>query len=142
MRKLESVQAGTVYMGRLSHNADLLDALSELCREQDVQLGRIEAIGAVQRARLGYYDQHTRQYQFFTLEQGLEITSLMGNISLKDGEPMVHAHVTLADPNGRTFGGHLAQGCPVFACEYILQAFSGPDFVRSHDEETGLPLWS
>ena len=142
MQKLESVQVGTVYMGRLSYNSDLLDSLNELCREQGVTLGRIEAIGAVQRAKLEYYDQHTRQYQFFTLDQGLEIANLMGNISVKEGRPMVHAHITLADANGRTFGGHLAQGCPVFACEYILQAFNGPEFVRSYDEQTGLPLWS
>jgi predicted DNA-binding protein with PD1-like motif len=142
MRKLESVQPDTVYMGRLPRDADLLDSLTEICREQGVTLGRIQAIGAVQRARLGYYDQQSWQYQFFNLEQGLEITSLMGNVSVKDGEPMVHAHVTLADPNGRTFGGHLAQGCPVFACEYILQVFSGPEFIREYDEQTGLPLWS
>ena len=142
MQKLESVQAQTVYMGRLSYGDDLLDALTEMCREQSVTLGRIEAIGAVQGARLGYYDQNTRQYQFMTWDKGLEITSLMGNISIKDGEPMVHAHLTLADEEGRTFGGHLARGCPVFACEFILQVFSGPEFVRSHDPQTDLPLWS
>ncbi len=142
MEKLESLQPRTTFMGRLSKNDDLLDALTEMCREHSVTLGRIEAIGAVQGARLGYYDQNTRQYQYVTWDKGLEITSLMGNISLKDGEPMVHAHLTLADENGRTFGGHLARGCPVFACEFILHAFSGPDFIRAHDEETDLPLWS
>ncbi|MCF8030518.1 MAG: DNA-binding protein [Desulfohalobiaceae bacterium] len=142
MQKLESVQAGSRYMGRLSYNADLLDALTEICRERGVTLGRVEAIGALQKARLGYYDQQSRQYQFLVWEKGLEITSLMGNISLKEGEPMVHAHLTLADEAGRTYGGHLARGCHVFACEFILQAFSGPDLVRSYEERTGLPLWS
>ena len=142
MQKLESVQSGFVYMGRLSYNSDLLDSLSEVCRERGVTLGRIEAIGALRGARLGYYDQKSLEYKYLTWDKGLEITSLMGNISIKDGEPMVHAHLTLADEEGRTFGGHLARGCPVFACEFILRVYSGPDFVRSHDTQTGLPLWS
>ena len=34
---------------------------------------------------------------------------------------MVHAHVTLGDAEGRAFGGHLAAGTPVFACEFVIQ---------------------
>ena len=54
---------------------------------------------------------------------------------------MVHAHVTLADKNGKAYGGHLAPGTEIFACEVIVQALEGPEFKRGIDEETGLPLW-
>ena len=128
-------------MGKLTYGADLLEELTEVCRKEKVQLGRVEALGAVSRARLGFYNQQTREYQFFELDQPLEITKLVGNVSLKDGKPMVHAHVTLADEAGKAFGGHLAPGTIVFACEFILQAFEGPTFERGFDEQTGLPLW-
>lgn len=55
---------------------------------------------------------------------------------------MLHAHVTLADGEGNAYGGHLASGTVIFACEFVLQAFDGPPFERGSDEETGLPLWS
>jgi hypothetical protein len=29
----------------------------------------------------------------------------------------------------------------VFACEYIIQAFTDETLVREQDSETGLPLW-
>ena len=104
-------------------------------------MGRVEAIGAVSRARLGFYNQETREYQFFSIEQPLEILKLAGNISIKDGEPMVHAHVVLGDKDGKSFGGHLAPGTTVFACECMIGVFEGTVLERKSDGETGLPLW-
>lgn len=142
MAVMKKVTPAKVFMGKLSYGADLLEELTDVCRKENVQIGRVEALGAVSRARLGFYNQQTREYQFFELDQPLEITKLVGNVSLKDGKPMVHAHVTLADEAGKAFGGHLAPGTVVFACEFILQAFEGPTFERGFDEQTGLPLWT
>jgi len=102
----------------------------------------VSAIGAVQKARLGYYDQQRRQYRFFELDQNLEVASLTGNISVHDGKAMVHAHVTLCDPTGKTYGGHLAPGTIVFACEFAVMVLEGPEFVRDYDQTTGLNLWN
>ncbi|MBW1828134.1 MAG: DNA-binding protein, partial [Deltaproteobacteria bacterium] len=46
------------------------------------------------------------------------------------------------DSTGKAFGGHLASGTIVFACEFILEALDGPAFTRGLDEVTGLPLWT
>jgi predicted DNA-binding protein with PD1-like motif len=54
---------------------------------------------------------------------------------------MVHAHITLADDKGRVFGGHLASGTIIFACECVIEKFDGQAFRRIYDEETGLVLW-
>jgi predicted DNA-binding protein with PD1-like motif len=130
------------FIGKLTHGSDLLEELTEICNKEKIPLGRIEGLGAVQKARLAYYDQGKREYQFFTLDKCLEITKLTGNISLKDGEPMVHAHLTLADDKGKAYGGHLAQGTIVFACEAIFEVFEGEQLERGFDEVTGLPLWT
>ena len=128
-------------MGKLPHGADLLEALTEICVKEGIKLGRIEAIGAVRKARIGFYDQKCREYRFIDLDSPMEITNLTGNVSLRDGAPFVHAHITLADEEGRCFGGHLAPGTEVFACEFALHTLDGPDLERRYDEETGLPLW-
>ena len=55
---------------------------------------------------------------------------------------MVHAHVTLADAAGRAVGGHLAEGTPVFACEFIITEYlADQTLVRQNDPDTGLMLW-
>ena len=141
MALINNVRPRELLMGRLSHGSDLLEAITDICRKGNIQLGRIEALGAVRRARLGFYNQQTHEYQFVTIDQPLEITQLVGNVSLKDHMPFVHAHITLADKLGNAYGGHVAAGTVVFACEFILEAFDGPTFERGFDETTGLPLW-
>jgi len=142
MTEFKQVKSKEMYMGKLSYGCDLLEEFEKLSTELGVGLGRIEAIGAVRKARIGFYNQETRGYQFSSFDHPLEITKLTGNISLKDGKPFVHAHITLSDESGKSYGGHLAAGTVVFACEFALEAFDGPAFNRSFDEETGLSLWS
>jgi hypothetical protein len=139
MDRIEVVER---FMGKLSYGADLLEELNEMCRMRNIRLGRLEGLGAVQKARLGYYDQQAHEYRFVEIDRGLEITKLVGNVSLKDGTPFVHAHLTLADGQGRAYGGHLAPGTVLFACEFILEVFEGPILQRVFDETTGLPLWA
>ncbi len=141
MAKIREVNATKTFMGKLSHGADLLEEITKICIDQDICLGRIEALGAVKKARLGYYNQQDHEYHYFDLNQTLEITNLIGNISIKDESPVVHAHVTLSDKNGRAYGGHLAPRTIVFACEVVIQILDGPNFERGLDQETGLPLW-
>ena len=105
-----TVTAGRKIIGRLVKGEDLLAALEKLAREHAITLGEVRAIGAVSQARLGYYSQAERQYYLIELDRPLEIISLIGNISLKDEKPMVHAHITLCDEEGRDQGGHLAAG--------------------------------
>jgi len=130
-------------MGRLPKGGDLLEELNALCAREDIRAGEVKAIGAVERATLGYYDQQSQQYQFHQLDQAMELVSLMGNVSLKDGAPFVHAHVVLGDDQGRLLGGHLAPGAPIFACEAVITVFETErPFERLLDEPTGLPLWA
>jgi hypothetical protein len=141
MAIMKKVKTRELFMGKLNYGSDLLEEIHGICRKENIRLGRIEALGAVQKARLGFYNQQTHGYNFFTIDQSLEILNLVGNVSLKDGNPFVHAHITLADKTGKAYGGHLALGTVVFACEFILEAFDGPIFDRVLDEKTGLPLW-
>lgn len=141
MPQYNNVHSKQVFMGKLDYGKDLLEELTTVCVDNGIRLGRIEAIGAVQKATIGYYDQQTKKYNFFEIDEHLEIAALVGNISLREGQPMVHAHITLSDKDGKAFGGHLATGTVVFACEFVIHAYDGPDYFRGHDEQTGLPLW-
>ena len=128
-------------MGKCDKDADLLAELTAACVAEGIKLGCVEALGAAQKARLAFYDQEAREYRFFELDEPLEITSLVGNVSLKDGQPIVHAHVTLADAAGRAYGGHLVPGTIVFSCEFCIRALEGTELTRGFDEQTHLPLW-
>jgi len=141
MALYEELKPVKTFMGKLEHDGDLIGELTKICHDNKIKLGKVEAIGAVKKARIGYYDQDERKYNFIEIDRHLEITGLVGNVSLKDGKPIIHAHITLADKNGNAFGGHLAEGTIVFACEFYLTSFDGPEYNRGYDEATGLPLW-
>ena len=75
------------------------------------------------------------------MDGAVELVSLLGNVSRRDGATAVHAHATLAGHDGACVGGHVVPGCRVFACELILQELVGEPLERGLDEVTGLPLW-
>jgi len=130
-----------VLMGRLERGDDLAEGLAAFCAAEGVRAGALSGIGALEQGALGYYDQAAGRYQSRTLSGGLEIASLVGNVSLKDGQPFVHAHLVLADTQLTCHGGHLMPGCTVFACEFTIWAFDGAPPERQLDEATGLALW-
>ncbi len=137
---------GETVVARLEYGADLLDAIVQVAAEHGVAVAEFRAIGALQRGRLSSYDQLTadplrRTYSAIELDEPLEIVSLLGTVSLREGEPSVHAHACLADSEGRCFGGHVEHGCAVFACELALDVLTGPRLERGYDGVTGLWLW-
>lgn len=132
---------GRTIVARLEHGADLLDEIVTLAARHGIESGALQGLGALQRARLAYYDQRGRIYDEFTLDEPLELTALAGNLSRRDGAHAAHVHLTLAAPDGRAFGGHAAPGCIVFACELVVTELLGPPLERAYDEATGLPLW-
>ena len=130
-----------VLLGRLEKDDDVLEGLTEFCVQHGVTAGSIQALGLLQRGRLGFYDQAIAARHEIEFEQGMEIVSLVGNISLKDGDVFLHCHVVLADRQGRCFGGHLISGNIAFVCEFAIFALEGPVPERTYDEATGLILW-
>ena len=129
-------------MGRFQAGDDLLRALHDFCNKNSIRLGTFSIIGAVTQAKLGYYNQEQKQYTgCVELNKKLEIASCTGNISLKDGEIMAHAHIVLADWEGKAYGGHLMPGTNVFAAEFNIQELTDAELKRGKDPITGLPLW-
>lgn len=141
MTKSIHINNNDVIIGKLSYGGDLLEELTNVCIEKNISLGKIEAIGAVQKACVGFYNQTSRKYNFINFDKHSEILNLTGNISIKDNKSFVHAHIILADESGSAYGGHLAPGTITFACEFIIHSFSGVELKRGMDDETGLPLW-
>jgi len=133
---------GKVIVARLPQGSDLLEGIHELAEKEDIKAATLELIGAVQKAVLSYYDQVKKQYGTIVLAKPMEIASGMGNISLKDGKPFAHVHLTLADDEGKCFGGHLAQGTQVFMAEVVIREIqTEPLLERKPDPKTGLALW-
>jgi predicted DNA-binding protein with PD1-like motif len=132
--------AGKDLMVRLKPDAELVRSITELAASKGIEAGSFTAIGALKRAKLAYYDQKNRKYREMDIESPHEMASCLGNVSVSEGKPFVHAHVVLADERGNTKAGHLLEGI-VFAAEVHLHQLEGLKLERTRDEATGLWLW-
>lgn len=132
---------GRAFMFSIGKGEDLLQAVQHFCHHHQVRCGLINAIGAVERATFGFYDQKAKRYNKINIEKELEILSLSGNVSLFDDKPMVHAHIMFSDADGKAYGGHLMGGTKVFNLEVFIQELTGDPKVRKLEKTTQLPLW-
>ena len=136
-RKLD---VGRIFLVRAKHDSEIIKFVTELAKKNAIMTATFTAIGALKCAKLGFYDQEKHEYLETLLLAPQEIASCVGNISIKEGEPFVHAHAVLADHNGNTKAGHLLEG-KVFAAEIHLTELIGEKLVRKNDAVTGLSLW-
>ena len=134
-------KAGRTFVGRLATGSDLVEEIERYCAEQSVLTASVTAIGAVRHARYAYYEQTERRYLEMGSEVHHEMAGFVGNISLRDNKPFLHAHASFADAGGATVGGHLLRGIEVFVAEVTIREMADVSLVRQHDEETGLALW-
>jgi len=132
---------GRQFLGRVEKGEDMLEAFTGFARRQQIRLATITGIGALQKARISMYDQEKKSYNVMEINEETELTALLGNLSLKDGEIFCHLHATLTDADGKAWGGHVCDGCIVFALEFEIRELMGEDFHRMPDEDTGLALW-
>lgn len=121
---------------RLFKGEELIESVKEVCIREKVSSGTLQAIGAVQKAILGYFDMERKHY--LQVECRGEVVSCMGNIAEKDGDLVVHLHAVIGDKDGNCKGGH------VFSAEAsaTLEIFIAnvPGLSRALDEDTGLFL--
>jgi predicted DNA-binding protein with PD1-like motif len=134
--------AGPVHILKPAFGSDLLTELNDFVHHHAITLAWFSGLGAVSRATLRYYDQPNQEWVDLDHDRRLEVAGMLGNVSLLNGEPIVHAHITLADDRGRCFGGHVGPNTIVFNMEILLSTLSATKpVVRQMDDQTGLTIW-
>jgi predicted DNA-binding protein with PD1-like motif len=132
---------GRRFVGRLPHGKDLISTIEDFCKESSIQMATFSLIGAVSSYTIGSYDQTQQVYVTFTEKAPMEIVTCMGNISLLDENPFVHAHIVLGSESGELIGGHLFSETILFAGEIDIKELTGKPLEKAYDRTTGLKLW-
>jgi predicted DNA-binding protein with PD1-like motif len=129
-----------VIVERFKTGDDILEGLNKLVLQNHISAGSFTALGAVNKATVGCFVGGGK-YSTTSLRGPLEIVSCLGNVSMKEDAPFVHAHITLADRKGKTHGGHLMPGTTVGATfELTLHSYDQMELRRKLDPETKLFL--
>ena len=132
--------AGNRHIVSLDNHVSLMEALGAFCREKGILSGSISGLGAVNSATFRYLNPATMAYVDKTFEEQMELTSIVGNISRKDGEVYLHVHITASREDYSCIGGHLLDARISGACELFVEDYGIPA-GRRKDEETGLNMY-
>lgn len=118
---------------------EAVGVLSRFVREQRIDAASISAIGAFERAVVGYFDWQKKQYKRIPVDQQVEVLSLLGDVAVSEGKPTLHIHAVLGRSDGSVVGGHLLEGHVRPTLEVIL--IEPPAHLQKRkDPETGLAL--
>ena len=131
---------GGVYTVRLNVGEEILTALERLCVQERIRFAHVSAIGAADRAVVGLYNVAEQKYYKNTFVQPMELVSLLGNVSEKDGGPYIHLHASFADGSGRVIGGHLNEAVVSATCEMFVTVLDG-EMGRRTCPQTGLNIF-
>lgn len=136
---MEYQRFGDRYQVRLESGDQVVESLTQLAEHEAFGYAAVTGLGAVRSVALAYYNIETREYEVHDIEEQLEVTSLIGNFTLKDGKPFLHAHVNLGRRDLSTLGGHLMEAVAHSTLEVWLQREQA-EVPRLPDDESGLSL--
>jgi len=114
--------------------------ISRFANEQTVSAASITAIGAFERATVGFFDFETTSYEEIPVDQQSEVLSLIGDVAEgDDGKASLHVHAVLGLRDGSTKGGHLLKATVRPTLEVIVTEMPG-HLRRRKVEALGIAL--
>ena len=95
----------------LESGEEAKQSLLSLAKKEGIEAASFVALGAFQKAVIGYFDWQAKKYQPLPIDEQVEVVTLVGDIVPDEkGKPSLHAHTVLGRSDGSTRGGHLIEG--------------------------------
>jgi predicted DNA-binding protein with PD1-like motif len=131
--------SNNTYCLRIDKGEEIIASITKCCKQHKITSGYFSGIGATNNLTIGIFNDKTKKYTSHTLKTFMEITSLVGNISTKDNEIYLHAHINVADHSLIVKGGHLNQAIISVTGEVFITKCN-KKLVRQFDKQVGINL--
>jgi hypothetical protein len=119
---------------------ELAKGLLAFAEQEKLSAASFKAVGALSSVRLAWFSWESKQYEpSVTLDEQVELLSLIGDIAVKGAKPVVHAHAIIGRKDGAALGGHLLEAHVRPTCEVVLTE-SAFHLQKQVDPESGLAL--
>ena len=138
---MNHIAQGNKIMLRIDKGEYINKTILDVASFYNLKFGWINGLGAIMDPELGYYDLKNKEYIKKTIIGEFELTNLVGNLTLKEGDLFVHSHITFSDIHFNAYGGHLFDCKIAVAGEFMI--FRSPTEInRIYDDVIGLHTWS
>ena len=100
-----------VHVVILDSGEEAFAALTKFANDKKLTAASLSAIGAFEKATVGWFDFGTKSYKEIEVGQQCEVLSAIGDVAVgDDGKASLHVHIVLGLSDGSTRGGHLLAG--------------------------------
>lgn len=109
--KLSGEAGSETRVAILDPGEEAFATLTKFANDAAITAASLTAIGAFERATVGWFDFEKKTYKKIEVAEQCEVLSAMGDIAVgDDGKASLHVHVVLGLADGSTRGGHLLEG--------------------------------
>jgi hypothetical protein len=130
-------QLNNTVVVRIDKGEELADSLKTICKKLDIKLGSIVGIGSTDKVTISLLNTKTKKYQSKEFTGDHEIASLVGNITMMNGEVYLHLHLTICNVEHKAIGGHLTSAIISATFEGIINIIEG-QVTREYNDDLGL----
>ena len=110
-----------VHVVVLDSGEEAFATLGRFAAEAGITAASLTAIGAFERATVGWFDFASKSYRKIEVNEQCEVLSAIGDVAIgDDGKPSLHVHIVLGLADGSTRGGHLMSGVVRPTLEVVL----------------------
>jgi hypothetical protein len=110
-----------VHVVVLDSGDEAFATLTRFANDSGIAAASLTAIGAFEKATVGWFDFEKKTYKKIEVNQQCEVLSAIGDIARgDDGKASLHLHVVLGLSDGSTRGGHLLEGTVRPTLEVVL----------------------
>ena len=81
----------------------------------------------------------TKKFRMIHIDQQAEVLSLLGDIAMYQGKPVVHVHMVVGFGDGTAHGGHLLQAHVWPTLEVIVTSYPRP-LIRNLIQKKGIAV--
>jgi len=118
---------------------EAFSGLREFADKYHVTAAHFTAIGALSEAEIAWFSPERKMYKKIPVDGQSEVASMIGDIALYKGKPVVHAHMVLGLPDGTARAGHVLKAVVSPTLEVMITVDPNT-MLKSLDPETGLTL--
>jgi predicted DNA-binding protein with PD1-like motif len=123
----------------LATDDEAVKSLTTFAVNERLAASHFTAIGAFSRAVVAYFDWSAKQYRHISIDEQVEVLSLIGDVTIEDGKPKIHAHVVLGKADATAHGGHLIEASVRPTLEIVVTETPRP-LHRRFDPASGIAL--
>jgi len=123
----------------LKKSESVHEAILHCANDAELKGATLSGLGGIAPTTLLYFDHVAKKYHRKTIDEFMELVSLTGNITKKEGKRESHIHVALSNKDYQMTGGHLEKATVAAIAEIKVVPTSGV-LIKRFDDETGLDV--